>query len=67
MSCGVGRRRGLDLALLWLWHRLVATALIRPIGWEPLYALGVALKEKKKNSGNTTLPHDERGEIQNVW
>ena len=26
MSCGVGRRRGSDLPLLWLWHRLVATA-----------------------------------------
>jgi len=26
MSCGVGHRHGLDLALLWLWHRLaVAT------------------------------------------
>ena len=31
MSCGVGRRCSLDLAnlvLLWLWHRLAATALI---------------------------------------
>ena len=26
MSWGVGYRRGLDLALLWLWYRLVATA-----------------------------------------
>ena len=24
MSCGVGRRRGLDPELLWLWHRLAA-------------------------------------------
>ena len=27
-SCGVGCRCGLDLTLLWLWHRLAATALI---------------------------------------
>ena len=28
VSCDVGHRSGLDLALLWLWHRPVATALI---------------------------------------
>ena len=37
-----------DLALLWLWHRLAATALIRPLAWEPLYAMGAALKRQKK-------------------
>ena len=26
VSCGVGHRPGSDLALLWLWHRLVAAA-----------------------------------------
>ena len=26
---------GLDPTLLWLWHRLAATAPIRPIAWEP--------------------------------
>ena len=31
VSCGVGRRRSLDPALLWLWRRLAATALIRPL------------------------------------
>ena len=35
MSCGVGHRHGSDPALLWLWHRPVATALIRPLAWEP--------------------------------
>ena len=40
MSCGAGRRRGSDLALLWLWHRPVATALIRPLAWETPYAAG---------------------------
>ena len=35
MSCGVGHRRGSDPELLWLWHRLTATAPIRPLAWEP--------------------------------
>ena len=47
MSCGVGRRHTLNLALLWLWHRLAAVALIRPLALEPPYAVGVALKNKK--------------------
>ena len=48
MSCGVGRRGGLDPALLWLWHRLAAAAPIRPLAWESPYAMGVALKREKK-------------------
>ena len=49
VSCGVGRRHGSDLALLWwLWHRPVATAApIRPLAWELPYAAGAALKSKK--------------------
>ena len=47
MSCGVGRRRDSDLALLWLWHRWAAVAPIRPLAWEPPYAAGVALKRQK--------------------
>ena len=47
MSCGVGHRCGSDLALLWLWHSPAATALIRPVAWEPPYAVGVALKRQK--------------------
>ena len=53
MGCDVGRRRGLDLALLWLWRRLAATALIRLIAWEPPYAAGAAqemAKRKEKES-----------------
>ena len=49
MSCGVGHRRSLDLTLLWLWHRLVATALIGPLAWESPYAMGAALKKRQKN------------------
>ena len=48
LSCGVGCRSSLDLALLWLWHGLAAIALIDPLAWEPLYAMGAALKSKKK-------------------
>ena len=44
VSCGVGRRRGLDPMLLWLWCRSVATAPIRPLAWEPPYVMGVAVK-----------------------
>ena len=47
VSCGVGRRCGLDLALLWLWCRPAAAALIRPLAWEPPYATGAALKRQK--------------------
>ena len=36
-----------DLALLWLWCRPMATALIPPLVWEPPYAAGVALKINK--------------------
>ena len=48
MSCGVGRRRCLNLASLWLWYGMAATALIQPLAWELPYAMGVALKIKKK-------------------
>ena len=48
MSCGAGHRRGSDPALLWLWRRPVATALIRPLAWEPPYATGAAQKNGKK-------------------
>ena len=48
MSCGVGRRRGSDPALLWLWRRLAATALIRLLAREPPYAVGAAQEMAKK-------------------
>ena len=43
VSCGVGRRRGSDPALLWLWCRLAAAAPIQPVAWEFPYASGMAL------------------------
>ena len=59
MSCGVGRRRGLDPALLRLWCRPAATAPIRPLAWEPPYAVGVAQEiakrqKKKKEAWENT-------------
>ena len=47
MSCGVGHRRSSDLALLWLWHRSVATAVIRPLAWEPPYDVSASQKRQK--------------------
>ena len=35
VSCGVGHRRGSDLAWLWLWCRHAGTAPIRCLVWEP--------------------------------
>ena len=63
MSCGVGRRRGLDLALLWLWCRLAAVALIRPLAWEPPYAMGAALKrqKEKKKEGRVSVIQTQGG------
>ena len=58
MSCGVGRRRGSDPALLWLWCRPAATAPIGPLAWEPPYAMGAALemaKRRKKNFKNKKI------------
>ena len=42
------RRCGSDLAWLWLWCRSAAVAPIRPLAWEPPYAMSVALKRQKK-------------------
>ena len=52
MSCGVGSRHSSDPLLLWLWHRSVATAPIRPLAWEPPYAASVAVKDKMKKDRN---------------
>ena len=38
-----------DQALLWLWRRPAAAALIGPLAWEPPYAAGAALKKDKKD------------------
>ena len=48
MSCGIGRRHDENPKLLWLWRRLVATAPIGLLAWEPPYAMDEALKKAKK-------------------
>ena len=50
MSCGVGRRHGSDLALLWLWDRLAATAAIRPpsLGTSICHMCGLEKQKKKR-------------------
>ena len=37
-----------DVALLLLWHRPAAAALIRPLAWKLSYAAGAALKRQNK-------------------
>ena len=48
MSFGVGCRLGLDPSLLWLWRRPVATPPIRPLAWEPSYAVTAAQEMAKR-------------------
>ena len=40
-----GHRCGSDLALLWLWHRPAAAALIRLLAWELPHATGMTKKK----------------------
>ena len=44
MSYGVDHRHGSDLALLRLWHRLAASALIQVLAWKVPNAADVVLK-----------------------
>ena len=72
MTCGVGRRHGLDPELPWLWCRPVATAPVRPLAWEPPYALGAALEKakrpKKKSINNKGWREcEEKGTLLCYW
>ena len=56
MNYGAGRRRGLDLALLWLWRRPAAAVSIRLLAWEEhSYAVGAALKKQKEEEESSIL------------
>ena len=55
MSYGIGGRFGSDSVLLW--PRPAAVALIRPPAWELPYALGEALKAKKKKEKRKKKAH----------
>ena len=48
VNCGVGRRCGWDLALLWLWRRLAATVPIPSLGTSICRGCGPR-KDGKKN------------------
>ena len=50
MSCDTGRKCGSDLLLLWPWCMRAARALIQPLAWELPYAIGGALKRKKRKN-----------------
>ena len=58
VSCGVGRRRSSDPVMLWLWLRPAATALLRPLAWEPPYPVGAALEKAKKTKTNKKIVLD---------
>ena len=60
-GCGVGQRCSSDLALLWLWRRLVATAPIRPLAWEPPYAPGAALEKAKRQTNKKAVKKPQPG------
>ena len=48
VSFGIGRPRGWNLVLLWLWHRPATAAVIQPLAWELPCTAGAALKTKTK-------------------
>ena len=50
MSFGLSHRHGLDPALLWLWCKPTAIALIQPLAWKLPNAVDVALNSEKKKS-----------------
>ena len=63
MGCGVGCGCGSDPALLWLWCRPAAVALIEHIVWELPHATGTAQKSEKKKKllGRHTGAFNETG------
>ena len=71
VSCSVGRRYVSDPTSLWLRHKLAAVTLIRPLALELPYAMGVALKsKKKKGENNEQLGHthtQKKTEMEKIW
>ena len=64
MNYGIGDRRGLDLALLWLWYRLAAAALIQSLAWKLPYVVGVALKRPK---GGKKKKRPKKAFLKGLW
>ena len=68
MSCGIGLRHSLDLALLWFWRRLAARAPIRPLAWEPPCAMGAALgKTKRKKKKERKKRKQGDSDLKIIW
>ena len=63
MSYGVGRRRGSDLASLWLWCRPEAVASMRLQAWELPDVADVAKKKKKKLKATKRLFKTKKGNM----
>ena len=60
VSGGVGHRCGLDLALLWLWCRPEAVALIRSLDCHTPYDMCVAIKGKERRKERKRERESER-------
>ena len=62
---------GSGVALLWLWCRPAATALIQPLAWELPYATGTALKKtkgkKKKGKGRRLEKTEKQCKTLDGW
>ena len=67
MNCGVGCRRGSELALLWLWLWPAAVAPIRLLAREPPYVEGVALKIKNKTKNNPPPKEKPQSVLLLLW
>jgi len=51
--------------VLWLWHRPVATAPIRPLAWEPPYVAGAAQEIAKRQKQKQTNKKKQTNEKNN--
>ena len=73
VNCG-SYRCSLDPVLLWLWCRPAATTQIRPLTWEPPYAMGADLKRQKiknfknlKNDSQHSCPYAPKEKENDVY
>ena len=48
--------------MLWLWRRPEAVAPIRPLGWEPPYVAGAALKKKRQKMKKIKIKKEKKKE-----
>ena len=65
-SCRIGRRCSSDLALLRLWSRPAAAALIQPLAWDLSYPRGAVTKRKTSRgflSLEAKVPESARGSL----